>query len=78
MAELSGRVAMVTGASRGIGRAVALGLAQAGAYVVMNYQRNEAAAQEALAAVLIAGGEVEIGKLDGGERGGVEVFFIKI
>ena len=72
MAELSGRVAMVTGASRGIGRAVALGLAQAGAYVVMNYQRNEAAAQEALAAVLSAGGEAELAKFDAGDSAAVQ------
>jgi 3-oxoacyl-[acyl-carrier protein] reductase len=72
MAELSGRVAMVTGASRGIGRAVALGLAQAGAYVVMNYQRNEAAAQEALAAVQSAGGEAELAKFDAGDSAAVQ------
>lgn len=47
--ELNGRVALVTGASRGIGRAIALRLARAGARVVVNYTSNEAAAAETVA-----------------------------
>jgi Dehydrogenases with different specificities (related to short-chain alcohol dehydrogenases) len=53
--ELRGKVAVVTGASRGIGRAIAVALAAHGARVVMGYLQNEAAAAEAVAAVGSAG-----------------------
>lgn len=49
--NLQGKVAVVTGASRGIGRAIAMALAGQGARVVMNYLQNETAAAEAVAAV---------------------------
>ena len=48
---MGGRVAIVTGASRGIGRAVAERLAQSGADVVINYLRDEGAAEEVRASV---------------------------
>ena len=44
--ELSGRVALVTGASRGIGSAITVAVAQAGADVAVNFVRHEAEAKE--------------------------------
>lgn len=52
-----GPVALVTGASRGIGRAIAVGLGEAGWTVVINYQANAGAAAQTLAEVQAAGGQ---------------------
>lgn len=55
--RLDGKVAIVTGASRGIGKAIAKLYAQHGAKVVVNYVQNEAGAQQTIAEIKADGGE---------------------
>ena len=62
--KLNGQVALVTGASRGIGRAIAVALGQAGAYVVINYRGNQEAADSALEELYGAGGQGELCRFD--------------
>ena len=57
MSLLKDQVAIVTGASRGIGRAIALQLASQGAKVVVNYASSSTAADEVVAEITAAGGE---------------------
>lgn len=64
MFDLNDKIALVTGGSRGIGRAICIALAKAGAKVVVNYAGNEAAAAETLAAVREAGSDGEILRFD--------------
>jgi len=61
---MSRRVALVTGASRGIGRGIAVALAGAGHDVVVNYVRDAAAAEEAASAVAAAGGKAHLVRAD--------------
>ena len=56
MSRLSGQRALVTGASRGIGRAVALRLASEGASVALNYNSGQQEAEAVAAEIAAAGG----------------------
>jgi len=58
------KTAIITGASRGIGRATAVALARAGYFVIINFKANETAAQETLNLVKSAGGDGEIIQFD--------------
>ncbi len=84
--ELQKQVAVVTGASRGIGRAIALELGRGGATVLVNYLKNEAAAAAVVADINAAGGvgravQADVSTLDGVNRlvqagedaGGIEI-----
>jgi NAD(P)-dependent dehydrogenase (short-subunit alcohol dehydrogenase family) len=55
--DLAGKTALVTGASRGLGKAIAERLALSGALVAVNYSSNRAAAEDTVARIVAAGGE---------------------
>lgn len=55
--SFAGKHALITGSSRGIGRGIALKLAQSGAKVAVNYYENKAAAEDTLAQVRVSGGD---------------------
>jgi 3-oxoacyl-[acyl-carrier protein] reductase len=76
--NLSDRVALVTGASRGIGRAVALALAAVGADVAVNYRRQEAAADEVAAAIRATGRRAIAVSADVSDRGAVAAMIGRI
>ncbi len=70
MKNLNGKVALVTGASRGIGRAIAMRLAKDGALVAIHYGRNKTAADETISEIESNGGkafliEAELNSIDG-------------
>lgn len=72
MGQLTDRVAVVTGGSRGIGRAVSLELARRGAAVMVNYNANAEAAEQVSAEITAAGGKATVFKADVSRLGEAE------
>ncbi|CAL9578011.1 3-oxoacyl-[acyl-carrier-protein] reductase FabG [Streptomyces sp. enrichment culture] len=75
MGVLTGRTALVTGASRGIGRGIAERLGRDGARVAVHYGRNETAAKETVAAIEAAGGSAFAIGVELGAPGDAEVLW---
>ena len=80
MAEgpLAGKVALVTGAGRGIGREIALRLARDGAAIIVHYHGSEAGAQHTATLIREAGGTAMVRRADIARRGEVEAMFAAI
>jgi len=74
---LQGKVAMVTGSSRGIGRAIALKLASLGAKVVVNYHSGEEAARVVVEQIAASGGQAAAISADVAQESSVEALFSK-
>ena len=75
---LDGKTALVTGASRGIGRAIALRLAAEGARVAINYAGNVKAAEEVKAAIEAAGGTAILCRADVADSAAVEAMIADV
>lgn len=76
--SLNGKIAVVTGGSRGIGRAICRRLAVQGAAVIINYVSNPAAAEETAASIRAEGGQAELSRFNVAQAGEVEAAFKEI
>lgn len=76
--SLEGQVALVTGGSRGIGRAIVHKLGRLGAFAVINYRGNQEAAEESLKELQDLGGRGELSRFDVAEESQVEEAVKKI
>ncbi len=76
--DLQGKIALVTGASRGIGRAIAIALAESGATVIVNYKNNAAAADEVVQAIGAADGRAQAVQADVSDAAQIEQLFKQI
>jgi 3-oxoacyl-[acyl-carrier protein] reductase len=75
MGELAGKVAIVTGASKGIGAAIARAFAKAGAAVAVNYASNKADADRVVSEIVNAGGKAVAIQADVAKRADVQRLF---
>jgi NAD(P)-dependent dehydrogenase (short-subunit alcohol dehydrogenase family) len=75
VSDLTGKTALVTGASRGIGKSIALRLAADGALVAVHYGTNDTAAKETVAAIQQAGGQALAVRAELGVDDDVETLF---
>jgi 3-oxoacyl-[acyl-carrier protein] reductase len=78
MGDLSGRVALITGVSRGIGRAIAETLASDGALVIVHFGRNSKAAEEAVGVIASRCGTAFALQTDLGSPQEIERFIVKL
>ena len=78
MEQQEKKIVLVTGASEGIGRAVAVKMAEEGNLIVINYRRNKEAAQETLKMVREAGGDGVIAQADVADPQQVESLFARV
>ena len=73
--SLNGKIALVTGGSRGMGRAIAIALGKEGATVAVHYGRSRTAAEETVAAVKAAGGDAFSLEADLAQKGAAKLLF---
>ena len=78
MDDIKGKVALVTGGSQGIGRAVALALADAGCKVFVNCAHHPEKAQKVVDEIRVQGGEAEVAQCDVSDEAAVEAMFDRL